>query len=149
MKKSSIILLSLGLVLIVYLLVNSLSNQRSSYYTYDFANTSHLQSFNQEFAAARQTQEAWISDPVAIALRVAGYPNLDRIEPDEVKVSKDENNMVSVVIKKFNLMDDSVRHKEVRVDLVSNQNTWEIEWAGAKWKCARDFSFGWTSRRCS
>lgn len=89
-----------------------------------------------------------VQDAVDMALRVAGYPNEDGVEPDRVKAFYESASMVTVVIGDDRLMDDSIRAKEVRVDLIHVDGVWKVEWAGARYRCRRCFYQGWITWPC-
>lgn len=105
-------------------------------------------SFWEQYHSAVQAGENWIADPIEIALRYAGFPNPDNINPDTVFAYYVKANKAVVIITKANLMDDSVSAKEYRIDLVKLENIWKIEWAGYRQKCGRGLSLGWVKGLC-
>jgi hypothetical protein len=124
---------------------------RSHYRPYNFDQDPWLVGFRQRYQVAQAQNERWVLDPVAIALRVAGYPNSDGTNPSEIHISYRNPTQMTAVIRGVNLMDDSVSAKEVRVDLIYRSGRWEIEWAGGRWKCQRELIFvpGWQTSLCS
>ena len=103
-----------------------------------------------EYDAARSSSASWVQDPIDLALRFAGYPNPDEVAPDRVNVFYENSSTVTVVICKDGLMDDSVRAKEHRIDLVRNGGLWEIEWSGARFRCVPNRgSQEWTTDLCN
>lgn len=107
-------------------------------------------SFCKAYEQALQDNEEWVSDPVKIALRLAGYPNDDHLSPDNVSTyySNKSSKIVSVIVLSTNLMDDSIKDKEYRVDLLEENNSWRIQWAGYRQRCWRGFLGGWTRGFC-
>ena len=47
--------------------------------------------------------------PEVLALSVAGYPNLDKTNPDSVNVISDNSAQLTYIIADYNLLDDSIR----------------------------------------
>lgn len=149
-------ILLLGVVLLASVIVVGLLTlelrlpfeDRESYGAYDFAKDPRFASFTQEYKDAHLNQASWVVDPVALALRVVGYPNIDGTNPDQVDVYYIDSAELVVVIKAFGLPDDSVEAKHIRVDLVKKDNIWEIEWAGYKQRCGRGLFIGWTTSNC-
>lgn len=86
-----------------------------------------------------------------IALRIAGYPNPDGTLPSEVLVNLPAPDRAIVTITSGSLMDDSIKVRQVRVELQKDQQGWSVDWAGARWKCRRDLfgSHWWKTRPCS
>lgn len=105
--------------------------------------------FNQELEKARLNKELWTESPREIALRLAGYPNIDGTQPDKVDVFQTGAKTVMIVVFADNLQDDARRTEEVSVNLVEKDGKWQIEWAGGRWKCRRAFYTGWTVSGCS
>ncbi len=112
---------------------------RDKYRTFDFDNEPRFTSFNQEYNDPRLNDTNLVADPIALALRVAGYPNIDGINPDQVYIYYVSPTQLTVVIKSYGLMDDSLESKDTRVDLVKKDSEWEIEWAGGRWRCRWNF----------
>ena len=143
-----------ALMLITILLARTVSStsprSRTAYRPYDFAHDQWLSGFTKAYADARATQANWITAPRAVALRVAGYPNEDGVEPDTVTLFHDDLARVTVIIGKEGLHDDSVAAKEIRVDLIKEGQWWEVTWAGGRWRCGRDVLSGlwWTTSLC-
>jgi hypothetical protein len=121
---------------------------RRSYAAYDFHVSPWLSPFDQEYKDACNDSAKAVQDAVEVALRVAGYPNEDGIQPDRVKAFYENASMVTVVIGNDRLMDDSIRAKEVRVDLIHVDGVWKVEWAGARYRCWRCFYQGWITWPC-
>ncbi len=89
---------------------------------------------------ARAEGEGWVSDPVQIALRLAGYPRIEGGEPDWVNEAWDSTELVIVVIGKDFLGDDATKARETRVELHRDDGEWEVLWIGSRHKCYRDLS---------
>lgn len=104
--------------------------------------------FNDEYDKARANGERWTRDARETALRVAGYPNPDKVEPTRVDVTQ-SNGLTTILVLAENLQDDSIEARETRVDLVRNDDGWVITWAGERWRCARDALTGWKTSLCS
>jgi hypothetical protein len=116
---------------------------RRSYAAYDF----HIDPCREYEDACNDSANS-VQDAVDVALRVAGYPSEDGIEPDRVKAFYENASMVTVVIGNDRLMNDSIRAKEVRVDLIRVDGVWKVEWAGARYRCWRCFYQGWITWPC-
>jgi hypothetical protein len=146
----------LGIVLLVSIIIVGLFTlelrlplkDKESYGAYDFAKDPWLASFAQEYKDARLNHSSWVVDPIALALRVAGYPNIDGTNPDQVDIYYVNSTKLVVVIKDFGLMDDSVESRDIRVDLVKKGDIWEVEWAGLRQRCRRGLIIGWTTSGC-
>jgi hypothetical protein len=122
---------------------------RDYYRPYDLNSDRYLQNFCNDYAEAINTQAEWIQDPTAVGLRLAGYPNVDGTIPDQVSIFHHSAISMTMVVADFNLMDDSVAAKEIRVELVRQDSVWVVAWAGRRWQCGRDFlSFGWVTSNC-
>ncbi len=68
------------------------------------------------------------------AMRLAGNPNVDGIQPDEVHLSCDRDSCVATITD-HDLRDDSARAEQTRVVFLRSREGWAIEWAGDRWKC--------------
>jgi hypothetical protein len=104
--------------------------------------------FWEQYDSAVLGKEQWVIDPVAVALRFSGYPNIDRIKPDQIVVYTLSNENTVVVVTWKNLMDDSIRDQEHRMDLVMENGVWKIEWAGWRQRCYRSNFDGWVTDLC-
>lgn len=127
---------------------NSLPS-KSRYRTYAFDQDPWLASFNQEYQAAQRNQSYWLQDPIKLALKVAGYPNADGVNPDEIHIYYTSSTTLTAIIRNDNLEDDAIAAEENRVDLVYTGAVWEIAWAGGRWKCSRvqsPPSLGWLDK---
>jgi hypothetical protein len=132
---------------------------RDNYRTDNFEKDPWSVSFNQEYKEARQNHASWVKDPITLALRVAGYPNIDGADPDEIHIYYKTHTKVTAIIRNYGPMGDSVKSEETRVDLIFKENEWEIEWSGSRWRCMRDappslewidsLLPGWTNSLCS
>ena len=123
---------------------------RDFYYYVDVATDPliTIQEFRQGYAEALDNGDTWIKDPIAVALRYSGYSSVDGNIPSKVFVFSISNNQVVVVVKLENLMDDSVRDHEDRIDLIKIDDAWKIEWAGYRQRCYRSNFEGWTTDLC-
>jgi hypothetical protein len=121
---------------------------RSGYRSYDSSTDRRLLSFDQEYEHARENADSWTENPIDVALRIAGYPNPDSIEPDRVCAFYRNPSSVTVIVTKAGLMDDSVEAEETRVDLVTSDGIWEIDWVGARYRCQRTLYRGWVTSLC-
>lgn len=103
-----------------------------------------------DFTKAGDSAATRITDPLAMALRVAGYPNEDGVEPDRVSIFHDGLARITIIIEKEGLHDDSIAAEETRVDLIKQGQLWEVAWAGGRWRCRRDLMRGswWTTSLC-
>lgn len=113
---------------------------RKDYRPYNFETDPWLGSFNKNYAAAQQRQEPWLADAPTVALKLSGFPSSGECKPSKVKTTEHSDSRVTVVIKSSSAkrepcMDDSVRASEIRVDLVKENQTWAIEWAGGRYQC--------------
>jgi hypothetical protein len=148
----AIIAIALGISGVVITASNAgWGTNRSHYRPFDFDQDLWVVDFRQRYQIAQEQNENWVEDPIAIALRVAGYPNFDNTNPNEIHISYRNSTQMTAVIRSIKLMDDSVSAKEIRVDLIYQSGRWEIEWAGGRWKCQRELiSFpGWQTSLCS
>jgi hypothetical protein len=125
---------------------------RDLYRPYDLNSERWLRDFGNEYAEAVNIHAEWVLDPTAVGLRVAGYPNVDQTTPDHVSIFHGSAITVTMIVADFNLMDDSIAAKEIRVELVKQGDIWAVAWAGWRQQCGRDLlllSFGWTTSHCS
>lgn len=117
----------------------------------DFYHDYHVQTnpswFQQVYLEALVNGDAWIKDPLVVALRYAGYPNIDKIEPSKIFVFSISGTKV-IIIKGDNLMDDSILDDEIRVDLIKIDDVWKVDWAGYRQRCQRSSFHGWTTESC-
>ena len=113
---------------------SELPDNRRDYSPYDLAGR-WLTRFNEQYATAREANETWTEDPEQVGLRFAGYPNIDGTSPDIVRVFHPEPGKVIVVVIDMGLMDDSVEAIKTRVDLVQEDEAWEVEWGGWQLRC--------------
>jgi len=128
--------------------LDSQPKSRSSYAAYDLQTDPWLSPFNQGYKDACPGPVNAVQHPVDVALRVAGYPNEDGVTPDTVNAFYESASEVTVVISKDGLLDDSIRAKEVRVDLIHEDGGWKVEWAGARYRCWRCVYPGWITWPC-
>ena len=91
--------------------------------------------FLEAYETARAEQADWVRDPVAVALRLTGYPNSDEESPDQVTLYQTGPERLTVVLLLESARDDSVRDIEDRIDLIREGDVWRVEWAGARWRC--------------
>jgi hypothetical protein len=106
------------------------------YYAFAWRGEERIPEFNQTILDAYANGEAWATDPIEAALRFAGYPNPDDIYPEAVYVFF-HGSLVIVVVRTGRVWDDSIFEQEHRIDLVKDGETWRIEWAGYRQRCAR------------
>jgi hypothetical protein len=93
-------------------------------------------------------EETQKSNPTDVGLNFAGYPNIDKVEPDKVTTFYHSDVDVTVTVLSLGLMDDSIRDQEIRVDLHLQGDKWTIEWAGYRQKCRRSLNSGWITNLC-
>jgi hypothetical protein len=110
--------------------------------------TFYIPEFWDQYSQAVAEKEFWVTDPVTVALRFSGYPNIDGIKPAQIVVYSFTEDNIMVVVTWKNLMDDSIRDKEHRIDLVSENGIWTIEWAGWRQRCYRSSFDGWVTDPC-
>jgi hypothetical protein len=158
MSMKKFIPISLAVVIIIataLALIFLFPNSKIFYRRYDLNKESYLLwldsrgIFNQELEKSRLKKELWTENPREIALRLAGYPNIDNASPDKVDVFQNDEKTVTVIVFDDNLQDDARSAEEVRVDLAEKDGKWQIQWAGGRWKCRRAFYTGWTTSGCS
>jgi hypothetical protein len=91
-----------------------------------------------------------IKDPIALAMLIAGYPNIDGVAPSSVTVFYGYSNpdIVSVTIISKNLMDDGIRDSDNRIDLVNVNGIWQIQWIGFRLHCRRNHNENWVTSPC-
>jgi len=152
-SKKSALFGRIAVVAIVFMMVvgvltppfrsDSQLRSRRSYAAYDF----HIDPCQEHEDVCDDLANS-VQDAVDMALRVAGYPNEDGVEPDRVKAFYENTSMVTVVIGDDRLTDDSIRAREVRVDLIRVDGVWKVEWAGARYRCWRCFYQGWITWPC-
>jgi hypothetical protein len=83
-----------------------------------------------------------------VALNLAGYPNVDGIQPDRVAIEFSYNDQATAYIFDEKLMDDSIYAHEYRIELYYKEGIWKIDWAGVRYQCARGETRGWTKELC-
>ncbi|GEM_PF-5831930 len=137
-RKSVLWLLGISPVIVgaMFFRANSESLvSRDSFRPYDFNRDPWLTSFKNKYQKALARKEPWVADPIAIALRVAGFPNSDGTTPNEIYAYYQTQTKMTAIVRSFGLEDDSVSAEEIKVDLVYRSQRWEIDWAGGRWKC--------------
>lgn len=91
-------------------------------------------------------------NPIILGMCVAGYPNIDGVEPSSVQVfyiQQDKVVVVATLDGKW-MPGDSVRSIERRVDLVYEGETWAVEWVGIRFKCRTNRGHqDWSPELCS
>ncbi|HNS37615.1 MAG TPA: hypothetical protein PK454_09700 [Anaerolineaceae bacterium] len=114
----------------------------------------HYREFREVYAEAVQNNSPWLLNPVDVAFRFKGvldetgnYPD-GYYSPDLVMAFTTADDHVTVVIISENAPDDSIKDQEVRVDLVSENGIWRVEWAGYRQRCYRNNYDGWITGRC-
>lgn len=115
---------------------------------YRFVDIAMGTEFKEQHANAIKNDESWVSDPIEVGLRFAGYPNVDLTNPDKVFVYYLQSNKVVMVVLAEGLMDDATQSEEIRVDLEKEGNIWFISWAGIRQKCYRSEFEGWVTGPC-
>ena len=109
---------------------------RDQYRPFDFDRDPWLAGYVQEYQEALQAQAAWLEDPIAVALRLVGFPNPDETAPDQVSVFyQDPATTIVVVLQDPIVGDDSVAASEHRIELVKTGAIWEVTWAGGRYRC--------------
>lgn len=144
------ILALLALCILVACLIKFVKPPREKYQEFDFE--SGLIPEREFYAAYKEAialNTDWVKNPEMVALRVAGYPNIDKIDPEKVEMETNADGITIVVVLSPRLMDDSIRRQETRVELIKDGDIWKIVWAGWRQQCARGlFNFGWTTSLC-
>ena len=82
------------------------------------------------------------------ALNLAGYPNVDGMQPDRVTIEFSDSDMATAYVFDEKLMDDSIYAHEYRVELYLKEGIWKVNWAGVRYQCARGETSGWTTNLC-
>ncbi|MCP4539268.1 MAG: hypothetical protein GY832_19200 [Chloroflexi bacterium] len=143
----AVILIVLATLLIV---VNACPHPKSQswYKPYELSGDSWIAKRVQSYQEACDNRESWTKDPVDVALYVAGYPNIEGSEPDQINVFDIGSGRISVVIMEDSLLDDSIRSSQVRVDLAKRGDVWKVEWAGSRWRCWRTVFAVWGTNSC-
>ncbi len=101
-------------------------------------------------AAEIARQKDRINTPYQIGLHFAGYPNIDDVLPDKVTIFYVTGERQIIIVQHTGLHDDSVSAIETRVDMILKGDSWEIEWAGGRWRCQPGRgSSTWTTSLCS
>lgn len=138
-------------VIVVMVSIDFLKPPREKYHAIDFENDSlGWANFFADYKKAIVQGDDWVKNAETLALRVAGYPNIDNIPPQKIDVETTKDGMVIVTILSRWLMDDSIEREETRVELIKNGESWNIIWAGWRQKCHRGSFFGgWTTSSCS
>jgi hypothetical protein len=104
--------------------------------------------FWQSYTDALDSKDDWVKNPVTIALRYGGYPNVDYRYPDSVTEYLISDSEVVIVATNEHLRTDSVFAVEYRIDFLKNGDVWKIEWAGNRYRCVRTTSSEWTTNLC-
>lgn len=109
-----------------------------------------MSKFCEIYVQAAINNEPWVQDPIELAMLITGYPNIDGVAPSSVAAyyGYKNPNIVSVTIVSKNLMDDSIRDVDNRIDLVNIDNVWKIQWAGFRLRCRRNNNDNWITTPC-
>lgn len=85
-------------------------------------------------AAADDAAGQWATG----VLTLLGDCQAGAVQPETVTIYEPEPGSTTVVAFTTVPLDDSITAQEVRVDLVQTQdNEWQVDWAGIRWQCAR------------
>lgn len=146
-----LVFLMLSLIIIGASLMEFFKPIREKYSPINFEDNSRwVASFLADYKKAIVQGDDWVKHAETVALRVAGYPNEDKIRPEKIYTETTKDGVAVVTILSQEAMDDSISREETRVELLTNGSTWKISWAGNKRQCRRDlFDFGGTSSFCS
>ncbi len=108
------------------------------------------ENFCQRYQDAILNEDSWVNYPIEIALNFSGYPNPDDFPPYTVTsiFKRGDSKIVTVVTLFTNLLDDSVRDVETRVDLIKENEIWQIQWSGYRLRCYRNNSEEWVITPC-
>lgn len=150
--------------------IRSLPPSRAHYRPYDPQSTHPVSvKFRERYKQASRDGENWVEDPLLVVQRAMSLRYKSEYRPDRLSVFypnwRDEEEFVaqaqgdgahwvgdrvSVVILHDPIVDDdSVRGKEVRIDLERKDGRWEMVWAGFRSRCSRGSTFGgWTTDLC-
>lgn len=93
--------------------------------------------FVKDYQEAVIDGDEWIKDAEKVGLRVAGYPNIDKIPPEKVHLETNQEGIVVVTILSQIFMDDSIKRQETRVELLKDKEIWSVVWAGIRQQCYR------------
>jgi hypothetical protein len=88
------------------------------------------------------------TNPISVALRFNGYPNLDMILPDRVLFFYTSGIEATVIMLGLQLPDDAIVDEELRVDLVRENGIWRVVWAGYRFRCGRTKTRDWVMELC-
>jgi hypothetical protein len=111
---------------------SELPDRRSDYHEFS---VSPQDSLEEKCLTEWHSSEYWTRDPREVGLCFAGYPNIDGIDPDIIKVFRPEPGKAIVVVISMGCLDDSIEAKKIRVDLAQDGEAWVVEWAGGQWRC--------------
>jgi hypothetical protein len=128
------------------LVIDDTLNDRDNYKEINLSDD-QWDEFSSEYELAVKNKLEWIKNPWGIVYKVAGYPSLDQINPIKVYVYYPHGN-IAVAVLYDKAMDDSVGGYEWRIDLMGNEENWEIVWAGKRWWCRRTLLQEWTTDLC-
>lgn len=104
-KIGYLALLVLGICLILEFLIPP----RQKYHVIDFENDLKLTAeFYAEYKKAIANNNDWVKDAETVALCVAGYPNIDGIQPAQIDMETAKDGMFIVTILSRSLSDDSI-----------------------------------------
>jgi hypothetical protein len=116
--------------------------------------TSALQPFHDAYEAALEENADWLQDPYAVAdlfmettRRFAEEP-IPYEESFYLPAPPDE---AIIIFIQGEFRDDSVWGSKIRIELVLQDDVWEIVWAGEQWRCRRgdaDLIENWHTTLC-
>lgn len=140
--------LVVSLIVLVVIIQSFSPPSRDDYGEIDLNDARWLRGFQRDYEAGLVSGSEWVNDPQTVALRIAGYPNPDNIAPESINVLTISPDSVVVTVLSRNLMDDSIKKEETRVEFIRSEEVWTIEWVGYRQQCYRGLIFGWTTRPC-
>ena len=108
-----------------------------------------LTRFNKDLAAAVKANEAWVSDPVSIALWLA--EEFEGKEQHIIQVNNvaDGPDKARVIILRDGYLDDSIRGERFEINLeLSKKGDWMVKDAKKAWRCWEERRPGFTSDFC-
>ena len=139
---------ALCIVIVAISLVTKQTKMRSSYSSLDMDSARWQEEFASPYENAVLDHSVWVREPISVALKAAGYPNIDGLTPESIGFYNINLSEVIVVVRTGRLMDDSIKERELLIDLYQDGDIWRVIWAGQRQRCYRSLSPFWTTKPC-